>query len=83
MLVWSRNGANKTKAFVKGHSWHQKKRMWEEQLVYPPIAYITSVNVMLSSVKWIVLIKTTNCSLLVLEDGVCIRSLDFDIKVDC
>ena len=23
--VWSRNGANKTKAFVKGHSWRQNE----------------------------------------------------------
>ena len=23
VFVWSRNGASRTKAFVKGHSWHQ------------------------------------------------------------
>ena len=25
MFVWSENGANKKKAFVKGHSWHQNE----------------------------------------------------------
>ena len=40
------NGAKKTKAFVKDILGARTKIKWEEQLVDPSIAYITSVNVM-------------------------------------
>ena len=43
VLVWSRNGANRTKAFVNGHSWHQNDDY--VGLVNPPFAYMAFVNV--------------------------------------
>ena len=45
LFVWSRNGANWTKA-----SWRQNSILWEEQLADPTVAYKTFVNVMNSSV---------------------------------
>ena len=45
VFVWLINGANKTKAFIKGLLVPEIKIV-EEQLIDPPIAYITSVNVM-------------------------------------
>ena len=38
VIVWSRNGANKTKAFVKGQSLHQNDDYVGELLVDPSIA---------------------------------------------
>ena len=46
LFVWSKNGANKTTAFVQDILGARMNIMWEELLVDPPIAYIISVNVM-------------------------------------
>ena len=51
VFVWSRNGVNWTKAFEKD-SWRQNSILWEEQRADPPIAYITSVNVMYPQYSW-------------------------------
>ena len=46
VFVWSRNGANWTKAFIKDTFLAPEiKIMWEQELVDPPIAYKTVVNV--------------------------------------
>ena len=47
MFVWSENGANKIKAFVKDIIGARMMIMWEEKFVDPPpVACITSLNLM-------------------------------------
>ena len=45
MFVWSRNGAIKTKVFVKGLLEPKLNIVVGADFTDPPIAYITSVNV--------------------------------------
>ena len=49
-FIWSRNGAIKTKAFVKGLLEPKLNIVGGAVFTDPPIAYITAVNVMLCSV---------------------------------
>ena len=45
VIIWSRNGAIKTKAFVKGILEPKHHIVGGAVFTDPPIAYITSVNV--------------------------------------